>query len=43
MYRGVSNKDIQYLTSSVGNIEAHYGFGPLEKMLVLACSMLACS
>lgn len=42
MYKGVSSKDVQYMTSSIGHIQDLYGYEPLEKILVLACAMLAC-
>lgn len=43
MYQGVTHKGVRSLTSSIGSIYKNYGYDPLEKMLVLACSMLACS
>ena len=43
MYNGLDKRSVRYLTSSVGNIYINYGYGPVEKTLVLACSILTCS
>jgi len=43
MYDGINKRSVKYLTSSMGNIYKNYGYNPLEKILVVACAMLACS
>ena len=43
MYKGIDYRGVRYLTSRMGTIYQNYGYDPLEKILVLACTMLSCS
>lgn len=43
LYKGVNSDMIKSFTGSVSSIYKNYGNDPLEKILVLACSVLACS
>jgi len=43
LYQGINPAAVAEFTGSVGSIYKNYGNDPLEKILVLACAMLACS
>lgn len=43
LYDGVDRRSINSFTESLGSIYKNYGNDPIEKILVLACSVLACS
>lgn len=43
LYKGVDKQTVQFLTSSMGGIQKNYRYDPLIRIMVLACTMLACS